>query len=107
MSAKSARNVASSAASLEAVSDEARTDTIATRPSPIMRADGGRGGPSRVPHGVLPAELALDRQAAMGRPSAPATGFAASGDSMAMPTNVTAAPRPTSAAAFDGVPNRP
>ena len=43
----------------------------------------------------------------MGQPIAPAKGRAASGDSIATPMKVTAAPRPTSDAPFDGLPNSP
>ena len=42
-----------------------------------------------------------------GAPRAPAIGLAASGDSIATPMNVTAAPRPTIEAPLDSAPNKP
>ena len=63
----------------------------------------GRGRPPRVPHRVLPPELARDPPRGAARRSQPASGRATSGDSTATPMNVTAAPSPTSAAAFEGV----
>ena len=91
----------SSAASNDALSERREDRDHRDQPEPDHQRGRGRGGPARVPHRVLAAELPGIESRWSGAPIAPATGRANSGDSIATPMKVTAAPSPTSAPAFE------
>ena len=107
VSVKSAFNVSFSAAVKEALSEADRMATIATRPSPTISADAVEAVRRGLRMAFSRPSLPWIPRPRMGQPMTPARGRAASGESIATPMNVTAAPRPTNDAAFDGLPNRP
>src|SRR5206468_10982223 len=100
------RIVRSRTAVTDDLSEAANTATNATRPSPIISAaavDAVRRG---FRFAFSPPSLPEIRRR-NGLPSADEIGRAISGDSIATPTKVKAAPSPTTRPAFETPPNRP
>ena len=104
-SVRSARRTSSSVFTADAFSDAANTETNATSPRPIIKAeavDAVRRG-LRLAFSSPSLPVAVRRN---GRPMMAARPRANNGESVATPRNVSAAPSPTSAPGFDAPPNR-
>ena len=97
----------SSVRSSDALSDAASTVTIATSPSPIMSAEAVDAVRRGLRMAFSRPSLPWIPRRRIGAPITPASGRAPSGNRIAMPTNVAAAPRPISEPAFDWLPNSP